>query len=464
MFLSFREGQRRIESRVSSALLTDLYELTMAAAYYETGVRATATFEWFARRLPPHRSYLVTAGLEQALDFLETLRFTDDEIAHLRALPVFANVSAGFFEHLRDLRFTGDVWALPEGTLVFPNEPIVRVTAPIIEAQIVETYLLSQIGFQTLVATKAARASQAARGRAIVEFGTRRAHGPESGTLAARAAYIGGCTGTSNVEAGMRFSIPVFGTLAHSFIMAFDDEATSFREFERIFPRDSVLLVDTYDTLGAIDKIIAGGLHPKGVRIDSGNLAEVARAVRSRLDSAGLQETTIFASGDLNEYSIAELLASGAPIDAFGVGTELATSYDAPALSGVYKLVELEHGREHTYAIKLSGEKTTYPGAKQVYRFTHDGKFHHDLVACAGEAKPDAAPLQVQVMKDGRRLSRPPALSAVQNFAREELSLLPERYRRLEDPESYPVEFSAELRHLQEAEARKHRNAGRNHP
>ena len=375
----------------------------MAAAYFESGMQPTATFELFARRLPANRSYLVTAGQQQALDYLESLRFTSEQIDYLRSQSVFAHVSANFFDYLRDFRFTGEVWAMPEGTIAFPNEPILRVTAPIIEAQIVETYLLSQICFQTLIATKASRVAQAAQGRAIVEFGTRRAHGPESGVLAARAAYVGGCIGTSNVEAGRRFGIPIYGTLAHSFIMAFDDEQESFREFERIFPDDSVLLIDTYDTIAAVDEIVRSGLRPKGVRIDSGDLAEVAREVRKRLDAGGLNETTIFASGDLNEYSVAELVSSGAPIDSFGVGTELAVSQDAPSLSGVYKIVEVVHGAEHAYKIKLSGKKTTYPGAKQVYRFSRDGEFDHDLVACQGERIAGAEPLQALAMKDGKR-------------------------------------------------------------
>jgi nicotinate phosphoribosyltransferase len=287
---------------VPSALNTDLYELTMAAAYFESGMNPIATFELFARRLPPNRSFLLTAGQEQVMDYLGRLRFTPEQIVYLRNQPVFGHVSDGFFEYLRDFRFTGEVWSMPEGTLAFPNEPILRVTAPIIEAQVVETYVLSQICFQTLVATKAARVTEAAQGRSVVEFGTRRAHGPESGVLAARAAYVGGCAGTSNVEAGSRFGLPVFGTLAHSFIMAYADEAESFRQFERNFPEHSVLLVDTYDTLAAIDKIIASGLRPKGVRIDSGDLADVAHEVRERLDAGGLNDTTIFASGDLNEY------------------------------------------------------------------------------------------------------------------------------------------------------------------
>jgi nicotinate phosphoribosyltransferase len=441
---------------VPPALLTDLYELTMAAAYFESGVRPLATFELFARRIPPHRSYLVTAGLEQVLEYLEALRFTTEEIEYLRSLPVFAHVSPAFFDYLREFRFHGDVWAMGEGTVAFPNEPILRVTAPIIEAQIVETYLLSQVCFQTLVATKAARVTEAAQGRAIVEFGSRRAHGPESGVLAARAAYIGGCAGTSNVEAGRRFGIPLFGTLAHSFIMTFDDEAESFRRFEDIFPNDSVLLADTYDTLAAIDKIVAAGLRPKGIRIDSGNLVEVAREARRRLDAGGLRETTIFASGDLNEYSIADLLAKDAPIDAFGVGTELAVSYDAPALSGVYKLVEIDREGEHSYAIKLSGDKTTFPGTKQVFRFTAGARFERDVVGCAGEQMTGASPLLEQVMKAGQRAGISPALKDVRKHAGEQVSLLPQDIRRIHNPLSYPVEISEQLRSLQQRETRRH--------
>jgi len=441
---------------VHFALNTDLYELTMAAAYFDSGVRAVATFELFARRLPPNRSFLLTAGQEQCLEYLEDLRFTPEQISYLSKQPVFQGVSDDFFNYLESFRFTGEIWAMPEGTVAFPNEPILRVTAPIIEAQIVETYLLSQICFQTLVATKSARVTEAAQGRSVVEFGTRRAHGPESGVLAARAAYIGGCIATSNVEAGMRFGVPILGTLAHSFIMSYEDEIESFREFERIFPDHSTLLVDTYDTFSAIDRIVASGLRPKGVRIDSGDLAEVAREVRRRLDAGGLNDTTIFASGDLNEYSISELLAKGAPIDAFGVGTELATSYDAPALSGVYKLVELEREGEHSYAIKLSGPKSTFPGAKQVYRFVRDGHFDHDLVACEGEKQPAAAALQVCAMRSSKRLTAAPALADVQRYAKEQLAKLPKRFRGLDATEPYRVEMSAELMQLQDEQRRKH--------
>src|SRR4051812_35833779 len=325
-----------------SVMLTDLYELTMAAAYFACKFHARASFELFVRGLPRGRSYLVFTGLEQALDFLEDLQFKPQDIDYLRRHAMFARVPGEFWNYLREFRFTGDVWAMPEGTPFFAEEPVLRVTAPIIEAQIVETYLLASAAFPTLVATKAARLLEAAQGRSVVEFGTRRAHGPEAGVLAARAAYIGGCAGTSNVEAGQRFGIPTFGTIAHSFIMAYGDEEDAFRRFTEMYPQNNTLLIDTYDTLRAVDKIIAMGLRPQGVRIDSGNIAEITKEVRLRLDEAGLRETTIFASGDLDEFVITRLLAQHAPVDYFAVGTALSTSKDAPSLGAVYKLVQLE--------------------------------------------------------------------------------------------------------------------------
>jgi nicotinate phosphoribosyltransferase len=294
------------------ALLTDLYELTMAAAYFDNNFRAKASFELFVRSLPPERSYLVAAGLEQALDYLENVRFQESDIEYLRTQPVFRNVSREFFDYLRNFQFLGEIWAVREGTPIFADEPLLRVTAPIIEAQVVETYLLSIITFQTMIASKAARVVGAAQGRDVIEFGTRRAHGPEAGTLAARAAYIAGCKGTSNVDAGRRFGIPVFGTLAHSFIMAYEDEEEAFRKFEDVFPDNATLLIDTYDTLAAIDKIVNAGLRPKMVRLDSGNLIELSREVRRRLDERGLKETRIFATSDLDEHVITEMLARGA--------------------------------------------------------------------------------------------------------------------------------------------------------
>ncbi len=434
-----------------SALLTDLYELTMAAAYFENEFHASASFELFVRSLPPERSFLLAAGLEQALDYLENLRFHPGDIDYLRSQPVFAHVSDAFFGYLKDFRFSGEVWAIPEGTPVFGEEPLLRVTAPIVEAQIVETFLLSTLTFQTMIASKAARVVAAAEGRGVVEFGTRRAHGPEAGVLAARAAYIGGCMGTSNVEAGQRFGVPVFGTLAHSFVMAYNNEEEAFRRFQQLFPEHAVLLIDTYDTLAAVEKIIQADLRPRSVRLDSGDLLELSRQVRRRLDQAGLHETRIFASGDLDEFAIADLLTRGAHIDAFGVGTALATSKDAPALSGVYKLVDVESGEGPSYRAKFSQEKATYPGRKQVFRFPDsNGGHREDIIACEGERYPDGKPLLSCVMRQGQRLPPSPKLQQVQNRARQELAKLPEACRRLRHAQVYPVRFSRGLEKLLE--------------
>lgn len=434
-----------------SALLTDLYELTMAAAYFENQFHASASFELFVRSLPAERSFLLAAGLEQALDYLENVRFHPPHLDYLRRQPVFTHVSDRFFDYLKSFRFTGEVWAIPEGTPVFGEEPLLRVSAPMIEAQIVETFLLSTLTFQTMIASKAARVVAAAQGRGVVEFGTRRAHGPEAGVLAARAAYIGGCMGTSNVEAGQRFQVPIFGTLAHSFVMAYSNEEDAFRRFQQLFPEHAVLLIDTYDTLSAIDKIIQAGLRPRSVRLDSGDLLELSKQVRRRLDQAGLQETRIFASGDLDEFAIADLLERGAHLDAFGVGTALATSKDAPALSGVYKLVDVESGEGPSYRAKFSEEKATYPGRKQVFRFFGSNRdYREDIIARESERYADGAALLGCVMRQGRRLAPSPSLEQVQNHARQEIAKLPEACRGLHHAPPYPVRFSRELEKLLE--------------
>jgi nicotinate phosphoribosyltransferase len=407
------------------------------------------SFELFVRSLPPDRSYLVAAGLEQALDYLTTIRFQPEDIEYLRRQPVFRHISDNFFDYLREFRFTGEVWATPEGTPVFHEKPLLRVTAPMIEAQIVETCLLSIITSQTSIASKAARIVEVAQGRDVVEFGTRRAHGPEAGTLAARAAYVGGCVGTSNVEAGRRFGIPTFGTLAHSFIMAYDDEEESFRVFQHLFPEHATLLVDTYDTLAAIDKIIHSGLHPKAVRLDSGNLVELSWEVRRRLDQGGLDRTRIFVTSDLDEYVITEMLARGAQVDAFGVGTSLATSKDAPALGGVYKLVDVYSAEGPSPRAKLSRGKISYPGCKQVFRREgKDGKYKEDLVARCTEEFKGAAPLLARVMRDGKRIEPAPTLDRVREHARKEVGRLPDSCRRLHNPVAYPVRFSHKLQVL----------------
>ncbi len=390
----------------SSGLLTDLYELTMAAGYVQNSFNGRATFELFVRHLPEHRNYLVACGLEQALDFLENLRFSQEEISYLQSLALFRHVGSEFFEYLARFRFHGDVWAMPEGTIAFPGEPLLRVTAPLAEAQLAETSLLAIVHLQTLVASKAARITASAAGRPVIEFGSRRAHGIEAGVLAARAAFIGGCQGTSNTYAGFRFGIPVYGTQAHSWIMAYEDEATAFCRFLDIFPEGATLLVDTYAVRAAINKIIALGRKPRGIRLDSGDILADSVWARKRLDDVGWTDVQIFVSGDLDENRIADLLHRGACIDSFGVGTALSTSCDAPYLGVIYKLVEVEIEGEVRGTAKFSEEKKTYPGAKQVFRFVgEDGRYCGDVIGLAGETYPNSQPLLEPVMRKGQRVN-----------------------------------------------------------
>ncbi len=434
-----------------SGLLADLYELTMAAGYVETRFDARATFELFVRAFPARRSYLVAAGLEQALEFLENVRFGADEIAYLRQHPAFRHISNHFFDYLAQFRFTGDVWAMPEGTVFFPGEPLLRVRGPIAEAQIIETYLLATLNFQAMVASKAARVVTAARGRRVIEFGTRRAHGIESGVLAARGAFIGGCQGTSNVLAGQRFGIPTYGTLAHSWIMAHENEKEAFRQFMDVFPDHAVLLVDTYDVRAAVEKIIAMGRKPRGMRLDSGDLVSDSIWVRRRLDEVGWSDVEVFASGDLDEDRIEVLLRNGARIDGFGVGTSLATSADAPALSVIYKLVEVERDGAVRNAAKFSVAKVTYPGCKQVFRFSEPGgKYKEDLIALEDEQFPKGERLLVQVMAGGKRVLPATDLNQARQRCLQSLERLPERI--LLGPKDtttgYPVRYSARLEAL----------------
>ncbi len=389
----------------TSGLLTDLYELTMAAGYVQKKIDARATFELFVRHLPAHRNYLVAAGLDQALEFLETFCFSSQDICYVCELPAFRHVGSAFSQFLEAFRFTGDVWALPEGTIFFPGEPLLRVTAPIAEAQVVETSLLSLLHLQTLVATKAARVTMAAGARPVIEFGSRRAHGVEAGVLAARAAFIGGCAGTSNAYAGKYFGIPLYGTQAHSWIMAHHDECSAFSNFLDVFPDNATLLVDTYDVRTAVEKIVAMGRKPYAIRLDSGNVLADSQWSRERLDATGWNDVKIFVSGDLDEHRIAALLHEGGCIDSFGVGTALVTSSDAPSLSVIYKLVEVDEGGGVRSTAKLSEAKKTYPGRKQVFRFMNkDGVFLSDLIGLEDESTPEAEPLLFPVMRDGRRL------------------------------------------------------------
>lgn len=435
-----------ISMREHSGLLTDLYELTMAAAYWQTRFDASATFELFVRHLPPRRNYLVAAGLEQALEFLENVDFTGDEIDYLRQHPMFGHIRREFFDYLADFRFTGEVWAMPEGTLAFPGEPVMRVTAPIIEAQIMETYLLATLSYETMIASKAARIFTVAQGRQVVDFSARRAHGGPASLLSARAAEIGGCHGTSNTLAGHLFGIDTYGTQAHSWVMAHEDETKAFHRFLDTFPEGSVLLVDTYDVRNAVKKIIGRGRKPAGIRLDSGDLTADSRWARRTLDRAGWKDVKIFASGDLDEYLIEEMLQNGAAVDAFGVGTALGTPGDAPHLNLIYKLVEVERGGKVREAAKFSHAKATYPGRKQVFRrLSGSGEFAGDTIALADEPPNGDEPLLIEVMRSGRRSAKAEPISALRDRCIANLARLPQRYRQIKRSVVYPVRYTKRL-------------------
>ncbi|OGS95373.1 MAG: nicotinate phosphoribosyltransferase [Gallionellales bacterium RIFCSPLOWO2_02_FULL_57_47] len=430
-----------------SALLTDLYQLTMLQGYHDSGMEDVAVFEFFVRKLRSGRGFLMAAGLEQSLQFLEGLRFSPDELAWLASTGRFNN---GFLAQLETLRFTGDVHAMPEGTVFFPNEPILRVTAPIAQAQLVETRLINLLHFQTLIASKAARMVLVAPDKLLVDFGLRRAHGAEAGLLAARASYLAGFTGTATVQAGMQLGIPLFGTMAHSFVQAHDGEMLAFEHFAHAQPDNVVLLIDTYDTEEGARKVVAlapqlerSGIRIKGVRIDSGNLADHARQVRRILDAGGLQHATIFASGDLDEYLLRDMLASGAPVDGFGIGTRMDTSSDVPYLDCAYKLQEYA-GKARR---KRSEGKQTWPGRKQVYR-SHDadGRMTADVVTLEGDAQP-GEPLLVPVMRAGQRHATA-TLADIRSHAATCLARLPEPLRQLQEPYNYRVEIARALHEL----------------
>jgi nicotinate phosphoribosyltransferase len=427
---------------VLSALATDLYELTMVGGYFVAGISGRATFDLFVRQLPPTRNYLVACGLEQALDFLESLRFTAEEIEFLRHVPALAQLPSAFFDaYLPQFRFTGDVWAVEEGTPVFAYEPMMRVTAPLCEAQLVETALIAETMFPTSVASRAARVVTAAAGRPVMEFGARRAHGIDAGIRAARAAYISGFSSTSIVEAGKRFGIPLSGTMAHSWVMAFADEATAFRTYAEVFG-DAVMILDTYDAVAAAKMVATSGLRPKAIRIDSGDLVETSRQVRRIFDEHGLVDTTIVLSGDLDEMRIAEIVAAGAPIGGFGVGTAVSTSSDAPALSGVYKLAEIERDGHFVPVLKKSPGKRTFPGRKQVWRVLRDGVAVEDVLGLEGtQPSADAQPLLREVMRNGVRVWRP-SLNDIRERCRQQVAVLPRDVTQLIDGKKYPVRIT----------------------
>ena len=431
-----------------SALLTDLYQLNMSQAYLEHGATATAVFEFFVRTLPARRGFLLAAGLEQTLDFLENLHFSAQDIAWLKSTGRFGE---DLLDYLAGLRFSGDVHAMPEGTVFFANEPILRITAPMPQAQLAESRLINILHFQTLIASKAARMMLAAPGKLIVDFGMRRAHGAEAGLMAARASYIAGFAGTATVLAGKEFGIPLFGTMAHSFVEAFDDEAAAFAAFAQSRPENVVLLIDTYDTQAAARKVVAlaprlkaAGIAIRGVRLDSGDLDPGSRSVRRILDAGGLNDITIFVSGGLDEDQLAALTKSAAPIDGYGVGTSLTTSSDAPTLDCVYKLQEYAGLPRR----KRSEKKATWPGRKQVWRrYGPDGRMAGDLVAREGNRQ-DGEPLIEPVMRNGRRIKPAPALDDIRRRTRQQLERIPDALRALAPAAIYPVEVAGELDEL----------------
>jgi len=408
-----------------NGLLTDLYELTMAAGYFAAGRQNDiATFEFTIRHLPRNRDFVLAAGLHRAVDYLLNLSFEAGEIAFLKGLENFKNAPPAFWDYLTAFRFTGDVFAVPEGTVLYAGQPIMNIRAPLIEGQIPETYLLSAVTFETLIATKAARIVHASEGREVIEFGTRRAHTPEAGVFGARAAYIGGCAGTSNALAGFKFAIPVMGTAAHSWVLSFETEAEAFQELQRLLTSHTAQLIDTYDTIEGAHLAARLGKPLWGVRIDSGNIVPLSREVRRILDKAGLQETKIMASGDLDESKIAAIVAAGAPVDAFGVGTELATSGDAPSMGTIYKLVELEHRGQTRHTAKNSPDKQTLPGAKQLFRFPE-----YDLLALHDECAAGAEALLKPVIIGGRLIEPLPGLERIRERARAGLAQWPSRSR-----------------------------------
>jgi len=429
----------------NSPLVTDLYQLNMIQAYLDHGDTKTAVFEFFIRTLPVRRGFLVAAGLEQALDFLENLHFSAAELAWLESTGRFR---ANLIDYLADFRFTGDVHAIPEGTVFFPSEPILRVTAPLPEAQFVETRLINILQFQSMIAAKAARMKLAAPAKQLVDFGLRRAHGAEAGVMAARASYLVGFAGTATVQAGELFGIPLYGTMAHSFIESFDDESTAFETFARCRPDGLVLLLDTYDTEAAARKVVAlaprlkaAGITIRAVRLDSGDLIALSRKVRSILDEGGLRDVTIFVSGGLDEGSLIAFARANAPIDGIGIGTSLTTSADAPNLDCVYKLQEYAGVARR----KLSEKKVTWPGRKQVWRrYDADGKMTGDVLGLDGQTLP-GTPLVQPVMRDGKRVLCKPSFDEMRTHAKRELERLPESLRRLEPGTIYPVEVAAEL-------------------
>lgn len=442
---------RMARTEPSLALFTAFYELTMSQAYWESGQTADATFSLFMRRLPPNRGYLVFAGLPEALEYLEGFHFTDDDISYLESFQQF---NPRFLDYLRGVRFTGSVRAMREGTLFFPNEPVLEVTAPIIEAQIAENFLLNQTNLPSMLATKASRIVSAARGRPVMEFGSRRAHGLDAADRLARVSYMVGFAGTGNVRAAARYGVPPGGTMAHSFVTSFPKEADAFRAYGRSFPASSTFVVDSYDSIEGTRNAIRvaremreQGHELRAIRLDSGDLIALSRQCRALLSEAGFPGVRILASGDLGELEIEELLLAGAPIDGFGIGTKVATSSDAAWTDCVYKLVEYDKNP----VLKLSAGKETLPGPKQVHRHADEsGAYMHDVLGLVDETPPAGGiPLLEEVMRGGKRVKALPSLGEARTRFAEEFAHLPQDYKALRHPAHYPVVLSLGLRRLQ---------------
>lgn len=429
---------------IQNALFVDFYELTMAACYYENRMFAPATFSLYIRKYAPHRSYLVSAGVEEVLDFLERFRFAPDELDYLQSTGIFTD---DFLHYLEKLRFTGEVFAIPEGRLFFKDEPILEITAPVIEAQLIESFVINAINLQVSIASKAARCVHAAGGRRLVDFSLRRTQGTDAGMKVARASFLAGFGGTSNVLAGKLYSIPISGTMAHSFVLSFDEEIEAFRAFARTFPDGTVLLIDTYDTVSGAKKaaevgrqMLEEGKKLKGVRLDSGDIAKLSIETRQILDDAGLKEVLIFASGGFDEFGIEEVLSKGARVDAFGVGTKMGVSADAPYNDIAYKLVEYD-GRP---VLKLSRAKRTLVNQKQVFRETREGKMTGDTIGLRAETFP-GKPLLECMMRGGKRLFGPEPLAGIRERFLAEFSSLDDGHKSIRSPELYPVRLSPML-------------------
>lgn len=429
-------------------IATDLYELTMTAGYFKLGMNFPVVFELSIRHLPPNRGYLIAYGIEDAIDYIISLKFTEEEINYIKKLEVFQKIGEDFFDFLRSFSFKGDVWAVKDGTIIFANEPIIQVEASLLEAQMLETYLLSIINFQTNIATKASRIVYAAKNRGVIEFGFRRAHGIEAAVEAAKAAYIAGCIGTSNMLAGYKYNIPVYGTTAHSWTMVSPSELQAFRNYHLVFPDNTILLIDTYDVIEGAKKAIQIGKDVKGVRIDSGNLIELSKKVRKMLNQANMNHTKIILSGDLNEYIIDEIVRKKTPVDLFGVGTELVTSKDAPALSGIYKVVQENSQGFPRPLMKLSKDKVTLPGKKQIYRVEENGFYKYDILALFEENISKGIPLLRKVIQNGKRVYEKESLSSVREYIQSQLDKLPNKYRKIIKPSQFPIKISKVLKAL----------------